>query len=216
MSAPAKIKVLVVEDHTVSREGLASILGADPQMEVVGDAADGRAAIDAFRRLRPDVTVVDLGLPVLSGLDAIKAMRREKADARIVVLTAHDGDEDIYRALQAGALSYLLKDAGREELLEAVRLAAQGRRHLPPAVAGRLADRVGGNELTDREQDVLALIVEGRSNREIGQALGITEATVKAHMNNILGKLGVKQRTEAAAVAVRRGLVRPPAGPRPT
>ena len=209
------IKVLIVEDHTVSREGLAAILGADPGMEVVGQVADGRAGIDAFRHLRPDVTLVDLGLPVLSGLDAIKAMRRESPDARIVVLTAHDGDEDIYRALQAGALSYLLKDAGREELLQAVRLAGQGRRHLPTAVASRLADRVGGNELTHREQDVLALIVEGRSNREIGQTLGITEATVKAHMNAILGKLGVKQRTEAAAVAVRRGLIRPPAGPRP-
>jgi DNA-binding NarL/FixJ family response regulator len=215
MSDPARIRVLVVEDHLVSREGLAAIVGADPGMEVVGLAADGRAGLEAFLRLRPDVTLVDLGLPVLSGLDAIKAMRAQVPDARIVVLTAHDGDEDIYRALQAGALSYLLKDAGREELLQAVRLAARGRRHLPSEVAERLADRVGGNELTHREQDVLALIVEGRSNREIGQALGITEATVKAHMNSILGKLGVKQRTEAAAVAVRRGLVRPPAGPAP-
>jgi two-component system, NarL family, response regulator len=214
MSGGAAIRVLVVDDHPVSREGLASILGATPGMEVVGEAADGRAAIDAFRRLRPDVTLMDLGLPVLSGLDAIKAIRHQAGDARIVVLTAHDGDEDIYRALQAGALSYLLKDAGREQLIEAVRLAAQGRRRLPAAVAERLADRVGGNELTHREQDVLALIVEGRSNREIGTALGVTEATVKAHMNAILSKLGVKQRTEAAAVAVRRGLVRPPPEPR--
>jgi DNA-binding NarL/FixJ family response regulator len=207
-----KTRLLVVDDHPVTREGLVSILGAEPEMEVVGQVGDGRAAIEAFRRLRPDVTLVDLGLPVLSGLDAIRSIRSEAPDARIVVLTAHDGDEDVYRALQAGALAYLLKDAGREQLLTAVRRARQGQRHLPATVAERLAERVGGNELTDREQDVLAQIVEGRSNREIGDTLGITESTVKAHMNRILAKLGVKQRTEAAAVAIRRGLVRPPAG----
>jgi len=211
VSDTERLRLVIVDDHAILREGLAAVLGRAPDLHVVGQAGDGPAAIDAFRRLRPDVMLVDVGLPGLNGIDVTRAVCREFPDARIIILTVHDGDEYVYRALRAGARAYLLKDAAGEELIEAVRQVGGGKRLLAPAAAARLAERVAGSELTQREQSVLTILVEGRSNAAIGRELGITESTVKAHVNNILGKLGVRQRTEAAAVAVRRGLVTPPA-----
>jgi DNA-binding NarL/FixJ family response regulator len=212
-----RLRVLIVDDHAITREGLATILGRAADIELVGQAGDGPGALEAYRRLQPDVMLIDVGLSGLSGIEVTQALCREFPDARIVILTVHDGDEYVYRALRAGARAYLLKDAACEEVLEAVRQVGSGRRLLAPAAAARLAERVAGSELTTREQAVLAILVEGKSNAAIGRELGITESTVKAHVNNILGKLGVRQRTEAAAVAVRRGLVdgvAPPPSPR--
>lgn len=202
-----RLRVVIVDDHAILREGLAAILGRAPDLDVVGQAADGPSAIEAFRRLQPDVMLMDVGLPGLNGIDVTRAVCEQFPDARIIILTVHDGDEYVYRALRAGARAYLLKDAAGEEVLDAVRQVGRGKRLLAPTAAARLAERVAGSELTERERAVLEILVEGKSNAAIGRELGITESTVKAHVNNILGKLGVRQRTEAAAVAVRRGLV---------
>lgn len=207
MTNDKRVRVLIVDDHAISREGLGAILAREADIDVVGEAGDGLAALAAYRRLRPDVTLMDVGLPGLGGIEVTQALCQEFPEARVIILTVHDGDEYVYRALRAGARAYLLKDAAREELLDAVRQVYAGRRLLAPVAAAHLAERVAGSELTEREQAVLTILVEGRSNAAIGRALGITESTVKAHVNNILGKLGVRQRTEAAAVAVRRGLV---------
>lgn len=207
MTNVQRLRVLIVDDHAITREGLATILGRAPDLELVGQAGDGPGAIEAYRRLRPDVLLIDVGLPGLSGIDVTQTLCAEFPEARVIVLSVHDGDEYVYRALRAGARAYLLKDAAGEEVLDAVRQVGSGRRLLAPAAAARLAERVAGSELTAREQAVLSILVAGKSNAAIGHELGITESTVKAHVNNILGKLGVRQRTEAAAVAVRRGLV---------
>lgn len=201
------IRVLIVDDHPVVREGLAAMINRRPDMEVVAEAGNGREAVDFCRRLGPDVTLMDLRMPMMGGVEATRAIRRDSPDARIIVLTTYEGDEDIYRALQAGARAYLLKDAPREELLQAIRTVDAGQRHLPPFVAGRLAEHLAGNDLTAREQEVLELIVAGKSNREIGADLSITESTVKVHVNSILGKLGVHDRTQAVTTALQRGLV---------
>jgi len=207
MNGGKTIRVLIVDDHPVVREGLAAMINRRPDMEVVAEAVNGREAVELCRRHRPDVTLMDLRMPVMGGVEATQAIRREFSDARIIVLTTYDGDQDIYRALQAGARAYLLKDAPREELLEAIRAVHAGQRHLPPLVAGRLADHLAGNDLTAREQEVLELIAAGKSNREIGADLSITESTVKVHVNNILGKLGVHDRTQAVTTALQRGIV---------
>lgn len=209
MSTEERLRVVIVDDHAISREGLAAILRRVPDLELVGEAADGPGALEVYRRLRPDVMLMDVGLPGLNGIDVTQTLCREFPEARIIMLTVHDGDEYVYRALRAGARAYLLKDAACEEVVEAVRQVGGGKRLLAPAAAARLAERVAGSELTGREQAVLKILVAGKSNAAIGRELGITESTVKAHVNNILGKLGVRQRTEAAAVAVRRGLVAP-------
>src|SRR5579875_358379 len=182
------IRILIVEDHHVVRQGLAALLKTVPDMTVVAQAAEG---VRLFREHKPDVTIMDLRLPVLSGVDAITQIRSEFPSARIIVLTTFDGDEDIYRALQAGARGYLLKDMFGEELMEAIRIVHSGRTRIPPAIAERLAERMGGPNLTNRELEVLQAIVAGKSNKEIAFGLGISEATVKTHINNILSKLGV-------------------------
>jgi DNA-binding NarL/FixJ family response regulator len=207
MTKGASIRILVVDDHPIVREGLIGIIERQSDMSVVAEASDGMEAVEMFRRHMPDVTLMDLRLPKMSGVDAITAIRKECQTARIIVLTTYDGDEDIYRALQAGAQGYLLKDTFREELLEAIRAVNDGKRRIPGPVATRLADRIGGSELTGREIEVLALIVKGRSNREIASSLAITEGTVKGHVNNILSKLGVADRTQAATTAIQRGIV---------
>jgi two-component system NarL family response regulator len=174
----------------------------------VGDAADGRAAIAAWREHEPDVMLMDLRMPRMDGVDAIAAILRTSPDARIIVLTTFDGDEDIHRALRLGARAYLLKDAFGEEILAAIRSVHAGRKHVPPVVAARLAERPIDRDLTAREVEVLELIARGNSNREIGDQLSIAEGTVKAHVNNILGKLEARDRTEAAMIALKRGIIR--------
>jgi two-component system NarL family response regulator len=176
-------------------------------MEVIAQGLNGQQAIDLFRQHRPDVTLIDLRMPILGGVEAITAIRREFPDARVIVLTTYDGDEDIYRSLQAGAKGYLLKDVFFEELETAIKTVHAGSRHIPAIIAERLAERMASSDLTSREMEVLELIVRGQSNKEIAASLKITEATVKSHINNILSKLGVTDRTQAATTALQRGLV---------
>jgi DNA-binding NarL/FixJ family response regulator len=201
------IRILVVEDHHVVRQGLMALIGTVPGLEVVAEAPDGREAIMKFRQHKPDITLMDLRLPNLGGVDAITAIRAEFPAARIIVLTTFDGDEDIYRALQAGARGYLLKGMDADELIDAIRIVHSGKTRIPAPVAQRLANRMGGQELTGRETEVLHQIVAGKSNKEIAAVLFISEATVKTHINSLLGKLGVTDRTQAATTALQRGIV---------
>ena len=201
------IRVLIVEDHNVVRQGLVALINMAEGIQVVGEAADGVEAIAQFRKLQPDVTLVDLRLPKLSGVEIIQRVRSESPQARFVVLTTYDGDEDIYRALKSGAKAYLLKGMTSEELITTIREVAAGRSHIPAAIAERLAERMGTEDLTPREADVLEQIVQGKSNKEIATELDISEATVKTHINSLLSKLGVTDRTQAATAAIRRGLV---------
>jgi two-component system NarL family response regulator len=201
------IRILLVDDHPIVREGLAALIGRREDMAVVGEAANGEEGIRLFRELRPDVTLMDLRMPKLGGLDALAAIRREFPDARVIVLTTFAGDEDVYRAIRGGALSYLLKETPKAELLDTIRAVARGQRRIPPDVAARLAEHVEEPELTPRERDVLELIVKGLSNREIGDRLGVTEGTVKGYVNTLLMKMGVRDRTQAVTAALKRGLV---------
>jgi DNA-binding NarL/FixJ family response regulator len=201
------IRILVVEDHPIVRQGLVALLTVVEGVEVVGEAADGVEAIREFETRHPDVTLIDLRLPKMSGVEVIQRVRADHAQARFIVLTTFDGDEDIYRALQAGARAYLLKGMTVEVLISAIRSVHAGKSIIPPAIAQKLAERMATEQLTQREQDVLEEIVRGKSNREIGVALDISEATVKTHINNLLGKLGVEDRTQAATAAIQRGLV---------
>lgn len=207
MSKEGAIRIMVVDDHPVVREGLAAMIDRQPDMTVVAEASDGRQAIELFNQTTPDVALMDLRLPVMSGVEAIAVIRKQHPAARIIVLTTYDGDEDIYRALQAGAQGYLLKDMFRDELLDAIRAVHRGQRRIPAAVATRLAERMGGHGLTARELEVLELIAKGKSNREIGAHLAISEGTVKGHVNNILSKLAVSDRTQAVTTALQRGII---------
>jgi two-component system NarL family response regulator len=203
-----RIRLLIVDDHPVVRDGLVAILNeGEPDIEVAGEASDGKEAVVAWRTLRPTVTIMDLQLPGQSGVEAIKAIRLEDPEARVLVLTTFDGDADIQRALEAGARGYLLKSVRRPILLEAVRAVAAGQRYLPPATAARLVEAMGAERLTPREVDVLRLLAQGQRNREIAEALGLAEPTVKIHVNNLLRKLDAKDRTEAAVIALKRGLI---------
>jgi DNA-binding NarL/FixJ family response regulator len=202
-----KIRVLVVEDHHVVRQGLVALLKVVDGVEVVGEAADGVEAITQFRKHLPNVTLIDLRLPRMGGVDVIQRLRMETPQARFIVLTTYDGDEDIYRALQAGAKGYLLKGMTGEELMDAIRSVDAGKSRIPSPVAERLAERMSGPSLTGRETEVLQLIVGGNSNKEIAAALFISEATVKTHINSLLSKLGVTDRTQAATTALQRGIV---------
>jgi two-component system NarL family response regulator len=201
------IRVLVIEDHPVVRQGLVALLSNAPDIEVVGSAADGLEGIQVFRSVRPDVTLIDLQMPRLGGVETIQRMRNEWPEARFIVLTTFDGDEDIYRAMQAGAKAYLLKGMEVEELIAAIRTVHTGRASVPSSIAEKLAQRVGSQDLTAREVEVLERIVAGRANKEIASDLNISEATVKSHVNSLLGKLGVDDRTHAAVVALQRGIV---------
>jgi DNA-binding NarL/FixJ family response regulator len=201
------IRILIVDDHNIVRQGLAALLKTVPGFEVAAEASDGEQAVELFRKHKPDVTLMDLRLPKLNGVEAITRIREGVPGARIVVLTTFDGDEDIYRALQAGAKGYLLKGMDLAELTDAIRSVHAGRTRIPPQVAEKLAERMGGATLTARELDVLKLIVAGKSNRDIGNALFISEATVKTHVNSLLSKLGVEDRTQAATSALQRGIV---------
>jgi two-component system NarL family response regulator len=201
------IRVLVVEDHHVVRQGLVALLNVVDGLEVVGEAADGVEAIAQYRKHLPDIALIDLRLPRLTGVEVIERIRMETPHARFIVLTTYDGDEDIYRALQVGARAYLLKGMTSEELIAAIRAVHAGKSHIPPAIAQRLAERMGTEELTPREFDVLEQIVRGLSNKDIATELEISEATVKTHINNLLSKLGVTDRTQAATAALQRGIV---------
>ncbi len=201
------IRILIVEDHAVVRQGLVALLNTMPEFVVVAQAADGEQGVALFREHRPDVTLMDLRLPKVEGVEAIGRIRKEFPEARVIVLTTFDGDEDIFRALQAGAKGYLLKGMDADVLMEALRAVHAGKSRVPEAVAERLAGRLSGQALTERETDVLKQIVLGRSNKEIGVALFISEATVKTHINSLLGKLGVTDRTQAATTALQRGIV---------
>ncbi len=201
------IRVLVVEDHNVVRQGLVALLKAVEGLEVVGEAADGVEAIAQFRRHQPAITLIDLRLPRMGGVEVIQHVRAEWPQARFIVLTTYDGDEDIYRALKAGAKAYLLKGMTSEELIATIQAVHAGKSRIPPAIAERLAERMGAEELTQREFQVLEQIVYGKSNKEIAAELEVSEATVKTHINSLLGKMGVTDRTQAATTAIRRGIV---------
>jgi DNA-binding NarL/FixJ family response regulator len=201
------IRILVVDDHHVVRQGLVALLNIMPEIEVVGEASDGLQAIELHRSLCPDITLMDLQLPKLGGVEAIQNIRADQPGARFIVLTTFDGDEDIFRALQAGAKAYLLKGMTIEELLATIQAVHSGKTRISPAIAEKLAERMSGQALTARELGVLERIVAGRANKEIASDLNISEATVKSHINNLLGKLGVSDRTHAATVALQRGIV---------
>jgi two-component system NarL family response regulator len=202
-----KIRVLIADDHMTVTAGLVAIIGMQPDMMVVADGANGREAVDLWRNYRPDVTLLDLRMPTLDGVSAISEIRKEHPAARVIVLTTYDTDNEIYRAIKAGAKGYVLKDARREELLECIRRVSRGEICIPPSLLERLAAGVSSDTLTGRELDVLALLARGKSNKEIGANLYISETTVKAHLRSIFAKLNVLSRTEAVAVASRRGLV---------
>jgi len=203
-----KIKVLLVDDHEVVREGLLAIIDYQDDMKVVGEAGNGEQAVKLWQELRPDVTLLDLRMPGMDGVSVITAVRAVDAGARIIILTTYDGDEDVYRGMRAGASAYLLKDTRREELLQCIRAVYAGETYMPTAVAAKLAVQIRGERLTPRELQILGLIAEGVSNRSIGQKLFISEGTVKSHVKSIFEKLGVLSRTEAVALAAKRGLIR--------
>jgi len=202
-----KIRIMVIDDQAVVRQGFVSLIGTVSDMEIVAEGSNGREAVELFRQHQPDITLIDLRMPLMSGVEAIGEIRREFPGARIIVLTTYDGDEDIYRSVQAGAQGYLLKDMFFEELESAIRKVHGGARLIPGSVAERLAARMSSSELTSRELEVLRQIVDGKSNKEIANVLSISEATVKSHINNILSKLGVSDRTQAATRALQRGIV---------
>ncbi|MGA9777527.1 MAG: response regulator transcription factor [Verrucomicrobiia bacterium] len=202
-----RIRILIAEDHTVVRDGLVAIVKQEKDFEVVAETGDGRQAVELWKRHRPDVTLMDLRMPSLDGVNAIYEIRAADPNARIIVLTTFDGDEDIYRGMRAGAKSYLLKDVRREELFQCIREVHAGRTFVPPAVAAILAERLTAEELTPRELEVLRLVAEGKPNKLIGADLAIAEVTVKSHVQSVFRKLNVLSRTEAIAVATRRGLL---------
>src|SRR5205807_911787 len=202
-----RIAVLIADDHSVVREGLASLIGRKADMTVVAEAANGREAVELWKQHHPDVTLLDLRMPELDGVGAIKAIRADDEDARIVVLTTFDGDEDIYRAIQAGAKGYLLKDVPREALIDSIRRVHAGETCVPVHLANKLAERVGSESLSEREIDVLKLMAQGKSNKEIGSMLFISSGTVKSHVKSIFAKLNVNSRAEAVANAAHRALI---------
>jgi two-component system NarL family response regulator len=202
-----KIRVLCVDDHRIVREGIALIISRQPDMEVVASAASGEEAIELFRQHQPDVTLMDLQLGTMGGVEAIRAIRRESPRARIVVLTMYQGDEDIFRALDAGAATYLLKDMLSDDLLRVVREVHSGSQPIRPEVEALLAKRAAGSTLTNREVEVIDLIAQGMRNKEIAASLGISEETAQVHVKHILAKLKVKDRSAAITVALRRGII---------
>jgi len=204
---PASLTVLVADDHPVVREGLITIINRQPDMHVIAEAANGREAVDRFVAQRPDVALIDLRMPGIDGVEAVIEIWEKTDSPHLVILTTYAMEEDIYRAMHAGALGYVLKSAATGELVECIRTVAKGNSWVPPTVGAKLANRVANRELTMREGEVLRLMAGGKSNKEIGVALNISEGTVKVHMTHILEKLKAGGRTEAIALAVRKGLV---------
>lgn len=210
MQDSQSIRVIIVDDHPVVRFGLAAIIRLQPDMVVAGEANSGEEACALCARQAADVVLMDLRLPGLSGVDAIRSLRRSHPKLRMIVLTTYDGDEDIHRALEAGAQAYLLKGMSHDVLVNAIRTVHSGRKYIPAAVSRSLAERPPESELSARELEVLELIAKGLSNKEIGDALGISEATVKWHVNIILSRLNVSDRTQATITAIQRGIVHLP------
>jgi DNA-binding NarL/FixJ family response regulator len=206
MSGSTAIRVLIVDDHAIVQQGLAAMIDNEPDMIVVGQVGNGQEAIDQYRQLQPDITLMDLRMPQIGGVDATATICAEFARARIIILTTYDGDEDIYRGLRAGAKGYLLKDTEPDALLNAIHVVHSGQQYIPPHVGAKLAQRINNPELTDRELEVLRLVAQGMSNLQISAALSITENTVKSNINRILSKLGAKDRTQATIIALKRGI----------
>jgi DNA-binding NarL/FixJ family response regulator len=196
-----------VDDHPLLREGIAALIGTQPDMELIAEASSGSEAIQQFRKHRPDVTLMDLRLPDMSGIDVMIAIRAEFPNARIVMLTTFEGDIQIQRALQTGARAYLLKSSPPKELMETIRQVHAGKKRIPPEVASQLAEHFSDEALTDREVEVLQSIAGGNRNRDIANALFISEETVKVHIKHIMDKLGASDRTEAVAIGIRRGII---------
>ena len=201
------IRVLAVDDHPLLREGIAALIGSEEDMELVGEASNGREALDLFRKYQPDITLMDLRMPEMNGIDAIGAIRGEFLDARIIVLTSHPGDVQVSRALKAGARGYLLKGMLRKELSETIRAVHAGHKRLSSEAAAEIAEHAIDDALTPREIDVLRLVAAGNANKEIGAQLSLTEVTVKTHVKNILAKLEANDRTHAVTIALKRGII---------
>jgi DNA-binding NarL/FixJ family response regulator len=201
------IRILTADDHPLLRDGIAALIGIEDDMELIGEACNGREALDLFRKRQPDITLMDLQMPEMNGLDAIAAIRGEFPEARIIVLTTHPGDVQVSRALRAGARAYLMKGELRKELLETIRAVHAGQKRLSPEVAAEIAEHATDGALTPREVEVLRLVAAGNSNKEIGAQLSLTEVTVKSHVKNILAKLGANDRTHAVTIALKRGII---------
>lgn len=202
------IQILLAEDHDIVRDGIAAVLNSHEQLTVIAQAANGAEAIAAYRAYQPDIALMDLRMPIVEGVEAIKQICGEFPQARIIILTTYDTDEDIYRGLQAGARGYLLKGTKSAELITAIQQVYDGKRYIPSDVAVKLAQRIQGANLTDRELEVLRLMTKGRGSKEMSEVLNVSEGTVRFHINNILSKLGVRDRTQAVLTALRRGLTR--------
>jgi DNA-binding NarL/FixJ family response regulator len=207
MANSKPIRILCVDDHPLLREGIAALIKHQPDMELIGEASSGKEAIQEFRERQPDVTLMDLRLPDMSGIDAMIAIRAEFPEARVVMLTTFEGDIEIQRALQTGARAYLLKSTPPKELMEAIRQVHAGKKHIPPEVASQLAEHFSDEALTNREVEVLQRVAGGNRNRDIARNLFISEETVKVHIKHIMDKLGASDRTEAVAIGIRRGII---------
>ncbi|HEX4158425.1 MAG TPA: response regulator transcription factor [Rhizomicrobium sp.] len=201
------IRIFVVDDHPMLREGVIAVLEAEPGCEVAGQASNGAEAVEAFRKLVPDVTLMDLQMPGMDGIETIQTIRSEFPEARIIVLTTYAGDVQALRALKAGASGYLLKSALRKDLIDTIRKVYGGRKHIPPEIAEQIAFHAADESLSGRETGILQLVAAGKANKEIARQLSISEETVKAHLKNIFAKLGVTDRTEAVITAARRGII---------
>jgi DNA-binding NarL/FixJ family response regulator len=209
MTGTARIRVLTVDDHPMLREGIAAVLEGQLDMTLAGEANNGREAVERFRALQPDITLMDVQMPEMNGIDAIRVIRSEFPTARIVVLTTYDGDVQAVRAIVAGASGYLLKSALRKELVETIRIVHGGRRRIPPEIATQIAEHQGDDALTSREVEVLQQVAGGRANKVVAADLGISEETVKSHMRSIMAKLSANDRTHAVTIAAKRGILGP-------
>lgn len=206
-SSPNLIRILTVDDHPLLRKGIAALVNGEPDLKLVAEASNGNEAIDAFRSHRPDVTLMDLQMPEVDGIDAIDHIRREFPEARIIVLTTYSGDTQVLRALRAGARGYILKGHVHKELLDAIRAVHAGQKRIPPEIAAELANHATDDALTEREIDVLKLVATGNANKQIADQLSIGEATVKSHVSNILSKLGANDRSHAVTIGLKRGII---------